>query len=159
MGWVMRNGVFEHDGCLTPSRICGGEYLYELGQPTVARYFCGKEEIVSYVNSSKYETETPLEAAERLLKEAQENLLKVRQNARFGTEPSGGSILKFEKWYTRSGGIREKYTYAALRVGQLWYLTGSDRSMHASMTWNELKKFIGDGKSWAPRNYELLPSA
>lgn len=155
MGWVMLNGVFRHDECLSPSQLCGGEYVYELGQPTVARYFCGKEEIVSYVNSSKYETETPLEAAERLLKEAQENLRKVKQNSRFGIQPSGGSILKFEKKY--SGG---NYYFAALRFGQRWYLTSTSDYPHSSpMTWDELKTFIGNGKCWSPRNYELLPSA
>jgi hypothetical protein len=104
-----------------------------------------------------YETETRLQAAQRKLKEAQEELTKVKRETRFGVEPSGGSILKFEKRY--NGLASQVYYFAAIRYGNRWYLTASGTYPKSPMTWEELTEFIGDGKCWKPRNMELLPSA
>lgn len=154
-----------HEGCKTPYKPCGVKGVAF----KIQLHECGvgikMEDELSYVNSSRYESETPLQEAQRKLEELKEQtaathrqIERLKRQARFGVEPSGGSIIKFEKKYARVGGW-DTYTYAALRVGQLWYLTGSGRGVNNPMSWTELKDFIGDGKMWTPRNYEQAPSA
>jgi hypothetical protein len=141
------------------------EYTYQVGTPTLIKYECGKEKVVSYVNSSRYESETAVQTAERKIAEAKavlakahEDLQKAKRNTRFGIQPSNGSILKFEKKFGAYGGPKTYY-YGAIRANDLWYITGSDRYQHSPMTWKGLQEFIGDGKVWVPRNYDLMPSA
>ena len=147
--------------------VCGTEefILSDFTTRTYHPFFDdNRDDIVSYVNSSRYESETPIQEAERKIQEAKaalaqahENLQKAKRSTRFGVEPSGGSILKFEKRY--NGLASQVYYFAAIRYGNKWYLTASGTYPKSPMTWEELTEFIGDGKCWKPRNMELLPSA
>lgn len=89
------------------------------------------------------------------IEQANNAIVQLKKKIRFGVEPSGGSIIKFEKRY--NGSLSTKYTYAALREGQTWYLTGTGSSGTKSYTWDELKKFIGDGKAWNMTVKEQIP--
>jgi multidrug efflux pump subunit AcrA (membrane-fusion protein) len=142
------------------------EYTYQVGNPTLIKYECGKEKVVSYVNSSRYESETAVQTAERKIAEAKavlakahEDLQKAKRNTRFGVEPSNGSILKFEKRYNNFGSLSSPYYFAAIRIGGQWYITSDANPTQRQMSWEELKSYIGDGKVWIPRNYDLMPSA
>ncbi len=156
-----------HEKCVFPGMPCTNMYILDLTtQNTHVKWDCGREEIMSYVGGSRYESETPVQTAERKIAEAKavlalahEELQKAKRNTRFGIEPSNGSILKFEqKKFGAYGGLKTYY-YGAIRANDLWYITGSDRNQHSAMTWKELQSFIGDGKVWTPRNYDLMPSA
>lgn len=158
--------IDNHEGCQKPQGKCDqtgaafGIVMYECGA-----VYDNRDDTVSYVNSSRYESETPIQEAERKIQEAKdalaqahEELQKAKRSTRFGVEPSNGSILKFEKKYDRYDS--KAYYYAAIRAADKWYLTSTNGyATDSPMTWDELKKFIGDGKCWKPRNMELLPSA
>lgn len=60
---------------------------------------------------------------------------------RMGKEPANGTVFKIEKRYSRSSGT--SYTFAAIRAGGLWYLTGTGADGTKSYTWETLKAFIG----------------
>lgn len=155
-----------HKNCKSPYMPCSAQIQMNPGfSSTHTRWACGLEEVVSYVGSSRYESETPLQEAERKLKEAQDQVEagkrvveRLKKEARFGTQPSGGSIIKFEKTYGTVRGLK-RYTYAALRVGDWWYTTGTEDSHPEKFTWEQLKDYIGNGKMWIPRNYEQAPDA
>lgn len=80
--------------------------------------------------------------------------LEALRGERFSVEPSGGSILKFEKRFDLSG---TPYLYAAMRVGAKWYVTGPTGP--SSYTWSQLKEFVGDSKAWIARNLEEIPKS
>lgn len=142
-----------HADCLTPWQPCDAEYVYAQGSPTLIKYYCGKVKVMSYVNSSRYETETPVQQAQRLLRDAQEALAKAEadeakkaKNTRFGTvAPPSGSVIKFRKTYDPGG---KQYQFAALNYQGSWFLTQSNGFTNSPMTWDELTDFIGDGRAW-----------
>lgn len=108
---------------------------------------------MSYVNSSWYESETPLEEAERKLREFQEmsniqanKVARLRREEKFGFQPDAGSVIQFEKQYDGPNSV--KYHFAAIRFGNAWYLTTSGVYHAGPMSWEKLTEFIGDGKWW-----------
>lgn len=110
-----------------------------------------KKEWVSVVKSPEdqiAELKSSIAEAEKVIKDLQKKV-------RFGIEPSGGSIIKFEKQY--GGKASQKYTYAALRYGNDWFLSGTGAAAARSYSWEDLKKFIGDGKSWIMTVKEQVP--
>lgn len=66
-------------------------------------------------------------------------------------EPMEGSILRFTYRFSK-GGV--KYTYAALRVGDLWYTTGP-RSAGTGYTWRQLVDWLRKG---VVKRLKMLPS-
>ncbi len=153
-----------HTNCKTPYKSCD----YNGVAFGIQLFKCGigeKVDDVSYVDSSRYESETPLQEAERKLTEYREMMLaterrvaRLKKEARFGVQPTNGSMLKIEK---RFGDFpsRKAYLYGAIRIGDLWYMTCSEGYQRSPLTWEQLKDFIGDGKFWTPRNYEQAPAA
>jgi hypothetical protein len=103
--------------------------------------------------------ERKIAEAKAVLAKAHEDLQKAKRNTRFGVEPSNGSILKFEKRYNNFGSLSSPYYFAAIRIGGQWYITSDANPNQRRMSWEELKSYIGDGKVWIPRNYDLMPSA
>lgn len=59
---------------------------------------------------------------------------------RWGKEPANGSVFKIERRFERNGA---GYTYAAVRAGGSWYLTGTRGDAVKAMTWDELKRWAG----------------
>ena len=59
---------------------------------------------------------------------------------RWGKEPANGSVFKIERRFERNG---SGYTYAAVRAGGLWYLTGTRGEALKAQTWEELKRWAG----------------
>ena len=53
------------------------------------------------------------------------------------TEPEDGSIIRFNITYT---GARTAYSYAALRVGGFWFVTGGVKQSH--FAWDELLDWL-----------------
>ena len=153
-----------HKGCRTPQKPCESKTAFHISVYDCGVVYNHKEDKVSYVESSMFESETPLEEAERLLAlhkaavaVSQRKIEKLKREARFGVEPQNGSIIKFEKRYNPSDYV--KYTFAAIRVSGMWFLTGSGYTQHAPMNWDDLKTFIGNGKMWTPKNYVQAPDA
>lgn len=154
-----------HAGCFTPWQLCGAEYTVQMGSPTLVKYYCGKEKVMSYVDSSRYESETPLQEAERKLHEYKEmvdatrrRIEKLKKETRFGEQPSNGSMVKIEKWYNGfRGGSR--YYYGAIRIDSKWYMTCSNGYQKTPMSWDELKTFIGDSKFWVAGSFKEAPAA
>jgi len=62
------------------------------------------------------------------------------QHGRWGVEPANGSVFKIERRYERNG---TGYTFAAVKAGGLWYLTGTKSESAHSYTWEELKAWAG----------------
>ena len=64
-----------------------------------------------------------------------------------------GTVIKFERVF---GGpwddayVAPVYTYAAVKVGALWYLTAGDNRPQQRMTWATLTEWLGDsvGEMW-----------
>ena len=102
---------------------------------------------VETINQRILDQYAVISAAERKIK-----TLEGLKRERFVVEPSGGSILKFEK---RFGSATTPYLYAAMRVGAKWYVTGATGA--SSYTWEALKSFIGDSRVWVARNLEEIP--
>lgn len=97
------------------------------------------------------------------LKATEDMLARLRELAaahqRFEKEPESGSVIRFTKRYTLSG---RGYSFAALRIGPRWYITGSRNSSSARtgnwMTFEELVEFIGDGKAWVSGDWIEVPT-
>lgn len=141
-----------HKGCVTPQKPCEGKTAFHITVYDCGVVYNDKEDEVSYVNSSMYETETKVEAAERRVREAEKALAQARydekkaqQDLRFRFEPGDGTVLKFKKQYDSSGKL---YEFVALRISRSWYLTQSNGFTKSPMSWQELKDFIGDGSAW-----------
>lgn len=157
--------VMNNDGMVCVNHPnCGSQIAFGIEVYNCGQVYNWKDGSVSYVNSSRYESETSLQEAERRLKEykemvqaAQNRVTRLKKEARFGEQPSTGSIIKFEKRYNGVG-CSKAYYYAALRVGNLWYLTSSG-GVNTPKSWEELKQFIGDSKMWTPKNYVQAPDA
>lgn len=134
--------------------VCGTEEFILMDMTT---RICHPEDSVevdmSYVNSSMYESETPLEEAERKLREYQDMSMimqtkvdSLRRQEKFGIQPEAGSVIQFEKQYGHPGSV--KYHFAAIRFDNMWYLTTSGVYHAGPMSWEKLTEFIGDGKWW-----------
>lgn len=66
--------------------------------------------------------------------------------ARFGDEPSEGSVVRFKKQYGPGG---TKYSYAAIRKRGLWFITQGNRALggtRSGMPWPRFVDFVGDSK-------------
>lgn len=141
-----------HKGCLTPEKACEGKTAFHITVYDCGLVYNDKEDEVSYVNSSRYETETAVQTAERVLREAEKALAEAKANEkqakqrmRFGLQPSNGAVIKFQKQYDHGGKL---YDFVALRTNGAWYLTQSNGFTKSPMLWQELKDFIGDGAAW-----------
>jgi len=149
-----------HKGCVTPEIPCEGKTAFHITVFDCGVVYNDKEDEVSYVNSSRFETETAVQAAERRVREAEKALADARDNEkranqlmRFGLEPRNGAVIKFQKQYDRSGVV---YDFVALRTNGSWYLTQSNGFTKSPMSWLELKDFIGDGNAWNMTSYKAL---
>lgn len=82
---------------------------------------------------------------------------------RFETEPESGTVIRFSKQF----GNGRKYSYAALRVGRFWYITGnmnlirgsiSNVRSNGAVTFEALIEFIGDSKAWVSSGWTEVPT-
>lgn len=97
--------------------------------------------------------EEAIARAEIALQSAKANLDQAQReavNARV-PEPENGSVVSFWIRYT-PGGIQ--YRFAAIRVGNWWYVTGQDTSRR---TWSQLVTWITSQASWS--NVVVMQSA
>lgn len=79
----------------------------------------------------------------KLLKEQIGQLQKRAEKLEFGKwgkEPANGAVFKIEKKFSSLG---EKYVYAAIKAGGVWYLTGTGSAAGKTYTWEALKSFAG----------------
>jgi len=141
-----------HKGCVTPEKPCEGKTAFHITVFDCGVVYNDKEDEVSYVNSSMYETETKVQAAERRVREAEKALAdakdhekRANQLMRFGMVPRNGTIIKFQKLYDPGS---MNYEYVAIQHNRQWYLTQSNGFTKSPMSWQELKDFIGDGAAW-----------
>lgn len=96
-------------------------------------------------------------------KAAEDALITLRDLAavhqRFAAEPNLGSVIQFTKRYTAGG---KGYSFAALRAGAGWYITGARSSSSAGagnrMTFEALVEFIGDSKAWVSGDWIEVPT-
>jgi hypothetical protein len=73
---------------------------------------------------------------------------------RWGKEPANGSVYKIERRFERNG---SGYTYAAVKAGGFWYLTGTRSEALKALTWDELKTWAGKySRVWAMTAREEL---
>lgn len=105
-------------------------------------------------------SKSKLAAAQKMAEEALTNLRDLAAlYQRFPQEPESGSVIRFTKRYTANG---RGYSFAALRVGPRWYITGSRSSSSARpggwMSFDELVEFIGDGKAWVSQGWTEVPT-
>ena len=70
------------------------------------------------------------------LKEALEEEQRIL--SKFGEEPPDGSVIKFKVIYDKGG---HGYTWAAVRVGKIWYTTAFYPE-NRKLTWDALTKFL-----------------
>lgn len=107
----------------------------------------GDDNHVSYVESSKYESETAVQEASRIVNELSTQLenaknrlddLKKRRNLDLLDRIGDRTVIRFAKTYT-SGTV---YHYAAIKTGGWWYITSD--GMEYRKTDQQLKNFIGD---------------
>jgi len=79
----------------------------------------------------------------KLLKEQQLALAKridKLEFGRWGREPANGTVFKIEKRFSSVG---DKYAYAAIKAGGMWYLTGSRGETTNPRTWDQLQTWAG----------------
>lgn len=69
---------------------------------------------------------------------------------RFPSEPPDLSVLRFEKTW----GGDKAYTYVALRVSGIWYLSGKQIK---TMTWAKLRDFIHNNPCWISTAWAEIP--
>lgn len=89
-------------------------------------------------------SQAELDAMTRRLAEAQLELnRRADLSAGVGSEPEPYSVVVFSKKFSRTDRARE-YTYAAIRIGDKWYITQSSQyTIKSPMTWEELLEFTG----------------
>lgn len=77
---------------------------------------------------------------------------------RFGGEPGDGSVIKFEHEFDAVGRAGETvYTYAAIRKGSRWYVSGRPLDSRGGVKWSELLEFIGEGRAWIAETWREAP--
>src|SRR5690348_5907332 len=80
-----------------------------------------------------------LDQADRLQDELDARQARLDQ---YGAEPPEGSVVVFTKAFKQGG---QRYSYAAIRVRQLWYLTSSiTLRSPAPKSWVQLIEFADD---------------
>lgn len=89
----------------------------------------------SLIDSNKY----LIEATTAELRKAERELAELHRPK----EPKPGSVITFSRTYV---GSRTTYEYAALRVGDTWYITGATCPRNG-FTWGALLQFIS-GKNF-----------
>lgn len=106
------------------------------------------EELMIYVDSSRYESETEIEKTERLIRQAaieitslKEHLVTLRKERTLDLLDKLGdrAVIRFTKKY--GGGMT--YHYAAIKSGRWWFITSD--GLEYKRTTESLKQFIGDG--------------
>jgi hypothetical protein len=94
-----------------------------------------------------WKDEGDMKTKEQELKDLKAELAKVQkqidkiEHGRLGKEPANGSVFKIERKFERYG---TGYTYSAVRADGKWYLTGTRGDATKAMSWDELKRWIGD---------------
>lgn len=105
------------------------------------------EELMSYVESSKYESETEIQKTDRLIGElsSQVESLKAlrkslinKRNLDLLDKVGDRVVIRFAKVYNPGG---PAYHYAAIKSGNWWYVTSN--GFENRKTTEELKDFIG----------------
>jgi hypothetical protein len=84
--------------------------------------------------------------------QAMKSMEQLRKLENMSDEPDNNpAILYFEKWFPAS----RKYSYAAIKAGSKWYLTGKNTKAY---TWEELWEFLSTGvdEVWLVTDLELL---
>ena len=103
---------------------------------------------MSYVDSSRYESETEIQKTERLIEELTsqvESLKAIRKdllnkrNLDLLDKMGDRAVIRFTKKY--SAGMT--YHYAAIKSGKWWFITSD--GLEYKRTSESLKIFIGDG--------------
>lgn len=72
---------------------------------------------------------------------------------RFPAQPPPGSVLRFEQTLSH-GPSAQAYTYLALRVGDVWYVTGRQNTL---LDWDDLAARIGNGTCHLVTEYAEIP--
>lgn len=91
----------------------------------------------------------------RLLAEAQLKRLAALEAEIAATpeEPAEGSVVRFNRKFANSDKV---YTYAGVRVGNKWYLSGSVGSHRDVVTWGQLVVLANVGKIKLATGYRKL---
>lgn len=79
------------------------------------------------------------------LKREMDELDLIPKEPRPEDSPNGTAVLTFHKTF----GTRTGYTYAAIRVGNQWVITGNN-NRDRKFTWLDLWKFIGQSEPTRP---------
>jgi predicted RNase H-like nuclease (RuvC/YqgF family) len=110
----------------------------------------GDDNHVSYVESSRYESETQIEQTTRIIGELSSQLenarkrleeLKNKRNLDLLDSLGDRAVVRFSRKFNRGGTI---YHYAAIKLGSWWYIT-SDGTEYKRTT-ESLKLFIGENR-------------
>lgn len=86
----------------------------------------------------------------------------VKMYERWEEEPEVGSVIKFDKTFGRGRTASEfsivfqTYTYVAVRIGDQWFVTGSETRPR---DWNEMVEFIGDSPAELVSRWETVSQA
>lgn len=104
--------------------------------------------VVSYVQSSRYESESAIQETERRIQELSSEVQSLRVHLKtLQTERTlalldlvgDRTVIRFTKTFNGRGSV---YHYAAIKSDGFWYITSS--GYEYKKTSAELKKFIGD---------------
>lgn len=107
------------------------------------------EELMSYVESSRYESETEIQKTERLIEELSsqvESLKSIRndllnkRNLDLLDKLGDRAVIRFSKVYNSGSSA---YHYAAIKSGKWWFITSD--GLEYKRTSESLKMFIGGG--------------
>lgn len=85
-----------------------------------------------------------------------------REKLRLLTQPEDVYQAGDVVWFTKQfGGGGTVCTYAAVKVGNRWYVTQRGDSFRRGfgldcLTWDRLLEFIGDGELWAATEWERV---
>jgi hypothetical protein len=59
-------------------------------------------------------------------------------------------------WFEKTWGGPTAYTYAALKIHESWYMTGTKNQSQLPLRWDELLDFIGDNEIWTATEWEQV---
>lgn len=109
--------------------------------------------------TARTQKESPMTSSiDHLRADAQRALLSLAEaqalEDRFPSEPPDGSIVKWTGVHG-SGRNRQEYTYAALRIGDTWYITGTQG--RATLSWGEVRESIGTKPCWLATEFAEIP--
>lgn len=98
------------------------------------------------VNTKGVKLDTLIAAKERIEEQI------VKELAKPVDDFDEGHVIQFKRSYERNGRL---YDFAAIKIGQQWYLTKSSYSaVRSPLSWDELLDFIGDNEVWYATEWE-----